>query len=1039
MSETSFSRLSMAHIRYIFQFLEDSELYNISFTCLRLHEPALLVLLSRRNIPDPLEKVDIRLGEIDNTLQALRVALFLPSIKRISVSFSPGVILGTWGPFPPLTIDQLQSTTVRLVDEINRLQRLLQRLQTVGDITLVLPGSLEWNIRDVNLERGDTPDLFSWSPLITLLQETVQKHCSSLKVAASPFWTHAVTRPRAPKGRLVPHLVRKVLKRTRDTDMSALARWEGIKYRPHSIPPTILLQPRSCLTHFSIQTTLLLFPGIAGWTFSALKHSPIASLHISGLNIFKLDWGPIASKIADAVPDLVELDFDDEEIEPDCLMWMLNRLSRLSSLKIGPRMSVYLTYPRIFPPFSSWYLPAFRSLTKLSAPAPYVSLFLMRPHPLPALTSLEIPPVNIWQVATHHHTLLHLHLPKILRRLRDINHVLHPLPVTISSEWRGNETSFLLARHIDTSLALDPEKSNALCEITHLVLEDFNSTLHPQCSCFYHWLKLFPSLQQISWQGTSNNRQATDPGISRLAREISRSSPTVKNLVVHGTHYSISGVLASADGREPGLACAMSSTLVDLPPEVLLSIFEFLNAELLSLSVLCRRLHFLALPLFLERHSIPAPSEETVVKFDAFCSPDDDVLRALTIALFVPSIDHLSCVFPDPSYIFRHLETIRRVTRLVKRLERVGKLSLEFYPNRFRLDTFIPKFYSETRVWELCYDALCDLLLATSDKSCTSLSVIGCPAPDSSPVIFSPSRSASIRVDSITDLHLAVDHFPTAYSWWMFLALKDSPISSLKLHITDDTDLDAVDFAATLRTLSFRGGHVARSTIFQFLRRHPRISNLTLPNRPSRDNPSTSTIDVGRGLRLDDLVVLRAPLAYILHFLQTCDPFPALQRITIVLDDLENPNWDLTSIIEHIHETYLSPPTIAIEIGVPLDVNFLTSSVGHVSVMGGKWTHATRHIVALAVESDWDWFGTAPGNTGLDAGVVQVVSNWFASFKGLQRISIEGPMPSEPDTLVGFTESLRRQLPALEAIHFNQHTLFERQDVSQRDPPDSGA
>ncbi|KAJ7036633.1 hypothetical protein C8F04DRAFT_1394206 [Mycena alexandri] len=1026
MSQTSLSRLSVSHIRYIFQFFEDSELYDISFTCLRLHEPALLVLLSRRNIPDPLEKVEIRLGEIDNTLQALRVALFLPSIKQISVSFSQEVIPGmvTVMPFPPLTVDQLQTTTVRLLDEMNRLQRLLQKLQTVGDITLILPGSLEWNIRDVNLERGDIPDLFSWFPLINLLQETVQKHCISLRVTTSPFWSYGVTRPTAAKGRLVPHLVRKVFKRTRDTDMSALARWEGITYRPHSIPPTVVLRSPSCLTHFYIQTTLLLFPGTAGWTFSVLKHSPIASLHISGLNISQSDWGPIASKIADAAPGLLELDFDDEEIEPDCLVRrLLNRLTRLTSLKIGPRMSVYLTYPRIFSHLSSWYLPAFRSLTKLSAPAPYVSLFLMRPHPLPALTSLEIPPTNIWKIATHHHTLIYLHLPKILRRLRDINHILYPLPVTISSEWRGHETSFLLAQHIDTSLALDPVKSDALREITHLVLEDFNSSLHPQCNCVYHWLKLFPSLQQISWQGTTGHRHATDTDIPRLAREISRSSPTVKNLIVNGTHYSICRILTSAD-EGPGLAGGMSSTLVDLPPEVLLSIFEFLDAELLSLSVLCRRLHFLALPLFLGRHSIPAPSEKTLVNFDAFCTPDDDVLRALTITLFVPSIEHLSCVFPDPTYIYRHLESIRRVTRLVKRLERVGKLSLEFYPNHFRLNTSIPKFYSENRVWELCYDALRDLMQAIGDKLCTSLSVIGCPVP-----VSAPFQSASIRIDSITDLHLAVDYSATPYSWWMFFALKNSPISSLKLDITADADLDAVDFAATLTTLSLKGGYVPTSAIVEFLRRHPRISNLTLPNRPSRNDPSTSTTDVARRLRLDDLVALCAPPAYILHFLQTCDPFPALQRIMIVLDDLPDSIWALTSIIERIHETYSSPPVIAVEIVVPLDVNLLTRSVGHISFMGGKWTHATRHIVALAVECDWDWFGTAPGYTGLDPGVVHVLLNWFTSFKGLRRISIEGPamfIPSESDTLVGFAESLRRQLPALETIHFNQHTLFER-------------
>ncbi|KAJ7155859.1 hypothetical protein C8R46DRAFT_1295949 [Mycena filopes] len=1010
---TLLSQLSISHIRYILCFLEDFELWDISFTCRRLHEQALSLLLSRRGIPHPLEKVELHLGEEDGSaLQVLRVALFLPSVKHLSVEFSSestGVGIVEWA----LTVGQLQSTSNRLLGELDRLRRVLEKLQTVGDITLILPGSLEWNLRDVNLERGDTSDLFSWLPLISLLHETLQTHCTSLAVTTSPFLpgARAVSRPTAAKGRLVPHLVRKVLKRSRETDMSALARREGIKYRPHRLPAAVVLRPRSRLTHFTIQTTLLLFPGIAAWTFSIIKHSPITSIRLSDLSISQSDWGAVASKFVDAAPNLLELDFDDAEIEPDCLMWILNRLKRLTSLKIGRHMSVYLTYPRIFPHFSSWYLPAFRNLSTLSAPTSYVSLFLMRPNPLPALTSLEIPPTDIWQIATRQHISLYVHLPKIIRRLRDIKHVVYPLPVTLASGWNGRETSFLLSRQTDASLALDPKEREALREITHLVFEDFNSSLQSPCDCLYHWLKLFPALEQVSWRETEECDPTVAINILRLAREISRVCPTVKSLVVHGTHYRVETVLSLGHPDETG------SLLVNLPTEVLLSIFEFLDAELFSLSLLCRRLHFLALPLFLERHSIPDPCERTFLQIDTYCPSDDDVLRALTIALFIPSIKHLICVFPDPVSIHRHLASMRRVTRLLMRLEKVDKLWLEFNHNHFRLDNFAPKTYTESRIWGLCYHALWDLLGIGNTRS-TSLRIVGCPAPVGS--AYSDSSTAILGADSIVDLHVDVDvDQPSSYPSWLFSALKRSPISSLTLKLAVNTNLAVVDFSATLTTLCLDGGYVPGWLFVDFIQRHPRLTTLTLA--VSTDHYP------GLTLRLDHLVVLTAPFAFLSHFLHTCEsPFPILERLKIRVDDLADLGWALTALVERIHESYVThPPTISVHLTPQLDLRSLSTTLAHFAFLEGKWTHAARHIAELAVECHWDWFGFELRDTRLAPGVVQALLDWFSSFPGLRRIYIESASVFIPPELVGLN-ALQVRLPNLEIVHVNKHVLFER-------------
>lgn len=153
------SRLSDSTIQRIFQFFEDAELYEFSMTSRRMHQLALSMLLSRRNIPNPPEKVDIRLGDGSNTLQILRIALFMTSIRQLSVRFSPGTTSGMVGSFPQAALEQLQSAVECLLREMGRVNRLLEKLHSVDDITLVLPGSIEWNLRDMYRSSDATSDI----------------------------------------------------------------------------------------------------------------------------------------------------------------------------------------------------------------------------------------------------------------------------------------------------------------------------------------------------------------------------------------------------------------------------------------------------------------------------------------------------------------------------------------------------------------------------------------------------------------------------------------------------------------------------------------------------------------------------------------------------------------------------------------------------------------------------------------------------------------------------------------------------------------
>jgi hypothetical protein len=1007
--------LSDSHIHNIFQFFEDDELYDFSMTSRRMHKLALSLLLSRCGIQDPLHSVDVDFEDLPNALRILRVALFVPSIQQLSVRFSTGMAEGmnwTLVPFPPLSLGQLQATAERLSREIDRLRRLLKKLRSVDKITLIFPGSLAWNLRDMNIERS-TADTFSWSQMLFFLHEIVEKPCVSLTVEASTFWRHAYTVPRAAKATGGARYIFRKMLRSNQEDMSALARWDRSKYRPQK-PPHTAIRGRSSLTTFSIKSTLLLFPGSAGWTFSVLKHSPLTTLHISDLSISRSDWEQIAVKLADAVPNLLELDFDDRQISPDCLMWLLNRLQRLTSLALGAEMSVYLTHPRIFPPFSNWYLPAFQNLTRLTAPTSYAMLFLMRRNPLPAVTSLVLPPIDIAQIATRHHKSFYVHQPGIIRRLREINHPLYPLPVAITLGSRGNDIWHLVFRHVDTSLALKSENLESLREVTHLVLENFNSMIDAQCTS--RWLRLFPSLQHVSWTDPDAWR-ATQLDLPTHAREISRACPVLEAITVQGVRHDISSILTPGEILETSTEVMK---LCDLPTEVLLMIFDLLYAELFHLSLLCRRLHFLALPLFLAKNSITDPCDVTALDLGILNEPHSPVLSALMVALFVPSIKHLACAFPNPAYIHRHFNALRRVTRLIARLATVEKLSLEFAFNTYRLGLVNWEGYDECAMWEGCYSALDDLLNALRDKSCTSLTVIGSPAPNSSFRSLIPQPPLS-NVTSITTLHLDVD--VDSSSWWTLMALKNSLITSLTLTATSYTNLEYIaKISAALTMLSIDGEGASKSGVLTYLNQCPNLTILSLGYHLSLydDSPQSAVVEVVN-LRLKSLTDLTAPVTYLSHFFSTNDCVPALQHLRILLPAPDDVNWTLTSVIERVYDLRSAPLAITVEVVYTLTLTSISRSANSLSFLGGKWRHAARYVTGLAVQCHPELIN--PADPRYTDGFPALV-HWLGLFNTVRDISIQGLVASEPP--VGFGESLGRALLHVQVVRLNERIIFER-------------
>ncbi|KAJ6479134.1 hypothetical protein C8R45DRAFT_1156760 [Mycena sanguinolenta] len=82
--------------------------------------------------------------------------------------------------------------------------------------------------------------------------------------------------------------------------------------------------------------------------------------------------------------------------------------------------------------------------------------------------------------------------------------------------------------------------------------------------------------------------------------------------------------------------------ITDLPTELLVEIFEhptFPSEALYSTARLCRRLHFIALPIYFSRNGINLASKSALIKLR---SDGRDPLSALQICLFIPSMKQIS-------------------------------------------------------------------------------------------------------------------------------------------------------------------------------------------------------------------------------------------------------------------------------------------------------------------------------------------------------------------------------------------------------------
>lgn len=174
--------------------------------------------------------------------------------------------------------------------------------------------------------------------------------------------------------------------------------------------------------------------------------------------------------------------------------------------------------------------------------------------------------------------------------------------------------------------------------------------------------------------------------------------------------------------------CRQRVQLLCLPTELLLLIFRDLpSRDLYALSLLCRRLHYLALPLYLSLWSIHNPfdlSSETV----SLSHPGAPPIQGLRLALFITTIKRFEFTFAngvlEPDVLLEEFRQVRRLLAKVHVEEVVldfGQVVLERMKKRFGT---VLEFKHRPMNWRDWCSVSGSLLMALGGMSDTSLTVL---------------------------------------------------------------------------------------------------------------------------------------------------------------------------------------------------------------------------------------------------------------------------------------------------------------------------
>ncbi|KAF7361398.1 hypothetical protein MSAN_01172900 [Mycena sanguinolenta] len=464
-----------------------------------------------------------------------------------------------------------------------------------------------------------------------------------------------------------------------------------------------------------------------------------------------------------------------------------------------------------------------------------------------------------------------------------------------------------------------------------------------------------------------------------------------------------------------------TATLLSLPNEVLIIIFEnpkFPVDYLAILAVLCRRLHFLALPIYFARYGMPSPTKSAVVHL---AHDGQDMLAALNMALFINSMEDITCIFPHPSCtsVLPLLPHLRRFRKFVSRFPSVNRVTLQLDARNSMCNATGDD--KALRAWSSSLEALLNCLV---EKRCTEVTVkYGGYLTRSYTLSIGPSKRvrrivkairrlllpraamegkdwefqrsrdqgraralASVpakvsRSSTLTSLHIqsAVLVMPPCLNWTLS-ALRHCPITSLSLF---QISLEKEIWSAALSLIARAAPNITDLSLseldsisdVEILRFCSRLTRLTFlkigANEEGQGTPTKCT--KGRVPQFRNLTSLIAPADFVQYFMRPRSCLPMLVSLRILFlgkADICAIIEQLRNICELMAERTLTP-TLSLSLSLYSNI---TAGLEDLSTLSDGAKKCLSHVASLIL----DVFASNPDD----------IARWVHIFPAVQHVSL---------------------------------------------------
>ncbi|KAJ7128126.1 hypothetical protein C8R43DRAFT_1027320 [Mycena crocata] len=461
-------------------------------------------------------------------------------------------------------------------------------------------------------------------------------------------------------------------------------------------------------------------------------------------------------------------------------------------------------------------------------------------------------------------------------------------------------------------------------------------------------------------------------------------------------------------------------SLLSLPNEILLVVFSHLDDPypLYPLSTLCRRLHFLALPIYLTRMGIlcDCPSGEsssTEACNISIRAEKAGALAALQTCLFLNNVQTLSCSFANSfANPQSQIAELARFNRLCSILSSIETVNLQIPPHND---------YPEGSQ-EIYFKNLVQALNTVLEKSCISLAVDATVGDAVSRIskrhrqapsleFFTSSISLSpvaLRRGTLSTFRLHSEVLFTPYCRpWTLDVLNSFPLTSISIDApfvpTEVLDalLSETDIP-TLSEVSILNCRIKPARMHLFLSRHTSVTWLHLGNAfvPSFEEQLPS----GYLPRLTSLSATAAQVAYLLHAM---DNTSALRTVR-VLSHMTRLDLIFTDTSLHSVASRLGTP-VSLTLVLPVPPNLPRVVVDLNLVFGEDTTLKFVATLEFVFEDANVAFFKISDYVS--------ITKWCAPFPGLQTVVLLGFNAEYNMTLI--VEAMRLHAPNVEKLVVN--------------------